>query len=109
MERGLRQRLAQVDRLRDRAIDTGDLDLLDVADRLELDARRKFASLIERIDARQQAGLPGVGPLVQSPRRDNATTNERRVARVPSVLEQNQEPTFEPEPTSPLTTLEQPE
>jgi hypothetical protein len=104
MERGLRQRLSQIDKIRDRAIDTGDLDLLDVADRLELDARRKVASMIERIDARQQAGLPGVGPVLQSPRRNDNLPREPRVTRVPDVVNQNQDPA----PATPPNTSDQP-
>lgn len=100
LERGLNQRLSQIEKLRDRAIDSGDLDLLDVAERLELDARRRVASLMERIEVRQQAGLPGVGPLVQSPRRDENSPRDSRVARVPAVSEvQDPAATTPPETT----------
>ncbi|HUG69378.1 MAG TPA: hypothetical protein VMM76_16625 [Pirellulaceae bacterium] len=88
MERGLRNRLSQIDRMRDLAIETGNLDLLNQADRLELDARRKFSSLTQRIDLREQAGQPGVGPLVQSPRPNDNPRGASRVARVPDVSQE---------------------
>ena len=103
MERGLRHRLSQIDKIRDHAINAGHLDLLDLADRLELESRRKFASMIERIDVRQQAGLPGVGPIVQSPRRNDNLPREPRVTRVPVVVNQNQDPA----PATPPSTTDQ--
>lgn len=38
----LNNRMAAIDRMRDRALEVGDLDMLDHADRLELDARAQY-------------------------------------------------------------------
>jgi hypothetical protein len=67
MTRSLSKRLSQIDKIRDKALETGDLDLLELADGLELRARRKFDEMIVRIDQRQELGKPGVGPPVLLP------------------------------------------
>jgi hypothetical protein len=67
MTRSLSKRLSQIDKIRDKALETGDLDLLDLADGLELRARRKFDEMILRIDQRQELGKPGVGRPVPLP------------------------------------------
>lgn len=83
MERNLNKRLSQIDKIRDRALETGDLDLLDFADRLELDARRKFDAMVQRLATREQVGRPGVGPRVEIPAGGQTRTAQPRVARSP--------------------------
>jgi hypothetical protein len=67
MTRSLSKRLSQIDKIRDKALETGDLDLLELADRLELRARRKFDEMTARMDQRRELGKPGVGPPVLLP------------------------------------------
>ncbi len=67
MTRSLSKRLSQIDKIRDKALETGELDLLDLADRLELRARRKFDEMIARMDQRRELSKPGVGSPVLLP------------------------------------------
>lgn len=67
MTRSLSKRLSQIDKIRDKALETGDLDLLELADHLELRARRKFDEMTARMDQRRELGKPGVGPPVLLP------------------------------------------
>jgi hypothetical protein len=65
MTRSLSKRLSQIDKIRDKALESGDLGMLEMADRLELQARRKFEEMTARMDQRQAQGKPGVGPPVR--------------------------------------------
>ncbi len=91
IERGFRNRLSQIEKLRDRALETGKLDLLDLADRLELDARRKYAEMTERLAQRQVTGKPGIGPpsrlpmpSSESPAETTQTPNEPTLLSEPA-------------------------
>ena len=48
-----------------------------MADRMELDARRKTALMIERLDQREAQGKPGVGPQTVRPNGKNPNENAR--------------------------------
>ena len=87
MARGLRNRLAQIERMRDKAIETDNTKLLDLADRMEADARQKYADMSARIAQRQESGKPGVGAPLRKPADDG----------VPAI-----DPSFEPIPTEPV-------
>jgi len=87
MARGLRNRLAQIERMRDKAIETDNTKLLDLADRMEADARQKYADMSARIALRPESGKPGVGAPLRKPADDG----------VPAI-----DPSFEPIPTEPV-------
>lgn len=76
MTRALSKRLSQIDKIRDKALEAGDLGLLELADELELRARRKFDDMAARMDQRSALGKPGVGPPVLLPAVDSTTEPE---------------------------------
>ncbi len=101
MTRALSKRLSQIDKIRDKALETGNFDLLDLADRLELRARRKFDEMMARIDQRRELGKPGVGPPVLLPVVELAP--EPDVSETdPSDTDPPSEPTSLPESEVPL-------
>jgi len=91
MTRALGKRLSQIDKIRDKALEAGDLGLLELADELELRARRKFDDSVARMDQRRELGKPGVGPPVLLPTDDPTAEPDT------SDVNQSSEPTSLPE------------
>ena len=95
MARGLRNRLAQIERMRDKAIETDNAKLLDLADRLEQDARQKFTDMSQRIAQRQESGKPGVGAPLPNPADGYVPGTDPTLEPIPT------EPQSKPVPTEP--------
>jgi hypothetical protein len=78
------ERLAQIDRLRDQAVETGNTALLEQADRMEQSLRARQTLIEERIVAKQPDPAQGPGPVagdsppLDPPRRLQANSTPQR-------------------------------